>query len=172
MAISMYAASIPIFRQMLNSLHDVLDTAETHATENKIDPNALLLARLFPDMFPLMRQVQIACDFAKGVPARLAGMELPVYEDNEQTFGELRARIAKTLAFTDTITPEQVNGSEEREIVIMPGTSLEKKMTGQPYLLHYGLPQFLFHVTTAYAILRHNGVEIGKRDFLGAIGAI
>lgn len=168
MALTMYAASVPVFRQMLNSLHDLLDTAETHASENKIDPHALLQARLFPDMFPLTRQVQIASDFAKGVCARLAGMQVPVYEDNERNFVELRARIAKTLAFIDSIAPEQVDGSEAREITIMHGTAVVKKLPGQSYLLHYGLPQFFFHVTTAYALLRHNGVEIGKRDFLGS----
>lgn len=168
MAISMYAASIPVLRQMLNSLHDILDTAETHADDNKIDANALLQARLFPDMFPLTRQVQLACDFAKGISARLAGEEIPVHEDTERSFVELRTRIAKTLAFIEGIKPAQVNGSEERAIVILRGTPLEKTLNGQSYLLHYGMPQFFFHVTTAYAILRHNGVEIGKRDFIGA----
>jgi uncharacterized protein len=167
MAISMYAASVPVFRQMLGSLNDNLNKAETHATEKKIDPNALLQARLFPDMFPLTRQVQIAADFAKGISARLAGMEVPSYEDTEQTFAELRARIAKTLAFIGTLAPEQIDGSEEREIVLFAGTPREKKFPGQVYLLHYGMPQVFFHVTTAYAILRHNGVDIGKRDFVG-----
>lgn len=167
MAISMYAASIPVFRQMLNSLHDILDTAETHADENKIEPDALLQARLFPDMFPLARQVQLACDFAKGASARLAGVEIPVHEDSERSFVELRARIAKTLAFVEGLSAAQVNGSDEREIVIRKGTPQEKKLSGQSYLLHYAMPQFFFHVTTAYAILRHNGLEIGKRDFIG-----
>lgn len=167
MAITMYAASIPVFRQMLNSLHDILDTAETHADENKIDPHALLQARLFPDMFPLTRQVQIACDFAKGVSARIAGVEAPVHEDTEHSFVELRSRIAKTLAFLDAIVPAQVNGNEERQVVILRGTPLERTLDGQSYLLHYGMPQFFFHLTTAYAILRHNGVELGKRDFIG-----
>ena len=168
MSISMYTAAIPVFKQKLNSLHDVLTKAEAHATARNIEPNALLQARLFPDMFPLTRQVQIAADFAKGVTARLADVELPAYEDNEQTFAELQARIAKTLAFIDSLTAAQIDGSESREIVLRPGTPKEKKLSGQAYLLNYGLPQFFFHVTTAYAILRHNGVEIGKKDFMGA----
>ena len=167
MTISMFTASIPVFTQMLNSLNDVLAKAEAHAIEKKIDPNALLQARLFPDMFSLVRQVQIAADFAKGVPARLAGVEVPVYEDTEQTFTDLRARITKTLTFISGLTPTQINGSETREIVLRPGTPKEMKLSGHTYLLNYGLPQFFFHVTTTYAILRHNGIEIGKRDYMG-----
>jgi len=167
MTISMYAASIPVFRQMLGSLSEVLAKAEAHATDRKIDPDALLQARLFPDMFQLTRQVQIASDFAKGVSARLAGVDVPAYEDNEKTFAELQARIAKTLAFINELAPAQIDGSESREIVLRPGTPKEQKFAGQAYLLHYGLPQFFFHVTSAYAILRHSGVEIGKRDFMG-----
>lgn len=167
MSISMYAASIPVFRQMLNSLNEILNKAEAHATGKKIDPNALLQARLFPDMFPLTRQVQIATDFAKGVTARLAGVDVPAYEDTEQSFADLHARITKTLAFIDSIKPVQVDGSEEREVTIQAGTPREKKFAGQAYLLHYGLPQFFFHVTAAYSILRHNGIEIGKRDYIG-----
>jgi hypothetical protein len=168
MTISMYSASIPVFKQMLSALNDVLAKAEAHATEKKIDPNAFLQARLFPDMFPLLRQVQIAADFAKSVPARLAGAEVPSYEDSELTFADLHARIQKTLAFIDGLTAAQIDGSETLEIVLRPGTPKEKKLTGQTYLLGYGLPQFFFHVTTAYDILRHNGVEVGKRDFMGA----
>ena len=167
MTISMYAASIPVFRQMLNSLSDVLRKAEAHATAKNIDPSVLLQARLFPDMLPFTRQIQIAADFANSVPSRLAGAEVPAYEDNEQTFAELQARIAKTLALLDTLTPAQFAGSEELEIVLRPGTPKEKKLSGQNYLLAYGLPQFFFHVTTAYALLRHNGVEIGKKDYMG-----
>jgi hypothetical protein len=167
MTISMYAASIPVFTQMLNSLKDILSKTEAHAAEKKIDPNVLLQARLFPDMLPLTRQVQIATDFAKGVSARLAGADVPAYEDNEQTFADLHARIAKTLALIEGLKPAQIDGSERREIVLRPGTPKEQKFAGQSYLLNYGLPQFFFHVTTAYAILRHNGVEIGKRDFMG-----
>lgn len=168
MTISMYAASVPVFKQMLNSLDDILAKAEAHASEKKIDPDALLQARLFPDMFSLVRQVQIAADFAKGVSARLAGAEVPSYEDNEQSFADLHARIGKTLSFIGGLTPAQIDGSEAREIVLRPGTPKEQKLAGQAYLLHYGLPQFFFHVTTAYAILRHNGLEVGKRDFMGS----
>ena len=168
MSISMYTASVPVFKQLLNALNDVLAKAEAHATAKSIAPDVLLQARLFPDMFALRQQVQIATDFAKGVSARLAGVEVPAYEDNEQSFADLHARIAKTLAFIDGLRPEQIDGSEQREIVLRPGTPKEKKLSGQTYLLHYGLPQFFFHVTTTYAILRHNGVEVGKRDFMGA----
>ena len=164
----MYTTSIPVFKQMLNGLHAILAKAEAHATEKNIEPNALLQARLFPDMFPLVRQVQIAADFTKGISARLAGVDVPVYEDKEQTFADLQALITKTLAFIDGLKPAQFEGSESREIVLRPGTPKEKKLVGQSYLSNYGLPQFFFHVTTAYAILRHNGVDVGKRDYMGA----
>ncbi|HUG57770.1 MAG TPA: DUF1993 domain-containing protein [Candidimonas sp.] len=167
MTISLYAASLPVFKQMLNSMDAVLSKAEEHAVAKKIDPNALLQARLFPDMFPLVRQVQVATDFARGVSARLAGAEVPKFEDNQQTFADLHELIAKTLAFIDGFTPAQIDGNEDRVIVTRPGTPKEKKFNGQSYLLTYGLPQFFFHVTTTYAILRHNGVEVGKRDFMG-----
>ncbi|MBY0445323.1 MAG: DUF1993 domain-containing protein [Burkholderiales bacterium] len=168
MSISMYTASVPVFKQLLTALADVLAKAEAHAEARKIDPAVLLQTRLYPDMFPLVRQVQIACDFAKSVPARLAGVEVPAYEDNEQSFAELQARITKTLALINELSAEQIDGSEALEIVLRPGTPKEKKLDGQTYLLAYGLPQFFFHVTTTYALLRHNGVEIGKRDFMGA----
>ena len=168
MTISLYAASVPVFQQMLNALSDVLKKAEAHATEKNIDPNALLQARLFPDMFPLTRQVQIAVDFAKGVSSRLAEVEVPKYEDTETTFAELQALIAKVLAYIGEIKPEQIDGKEGIEIVTRPGTPKEKRFSGQAYLLTYGLPQFFFHVTTTYALLRHNGVEVGKRDYMGA----
>ena len=168
MTISLYAASIPVFKQMLNALSDVLNKAEAHASAKNIEPNALLQARLVPDMFPLVRQVQIAVDFAKGVSARLAEIEVPKYEDSEVTFADLQALIAKVLAFVDTIKPEQIDGKEGIEIVTRPGTPKEKRFSGQSYLLTYGLPQFFFHVTTTYALLRHNGVEVGKRDYMGA----
>ncbi|MFA6301656.1 MAG: DUF1993 domain-containing protein [Legionella sp.] len=167
MAITMYNASVPVFKQLLNSLNSILSKANTHAVDNQIDPDELLQARLTPDMFHLIRQVQISTDFAKGVTARLAGIEVPVYEDNENTFGELQARIAKTVSFISSILPAQIEGSESRDIVTQAGTPKERKFTGQPYLLHYGLPQFFFHVTTAYDILRSKGVIIGKRDFMG-----
>ncbi len=168
MSISMYTASVPVFKQLLTALSDVLTKAEAHAEARKIDPAVLLQTRLYPDMFPLVRQVQIACDFAKSVPARLAGVEVPAYEDNEQSFAELQARITKTLALINGLSAAQIDGSAALEIVLRPGTPKEKKLDGQTYLLAYGLPQFFFHVTTTYALLRHNGVEIGKRDFMGA----
>ena len=168
MTISMHAASVPVFQQMLGSLDALLSKAEAHATERKIDPDALLHARLFPDMFPLLRQVQIACDFAKGVSGRLAGAELPVFDDKETSFADLHALIAKTLAFIGGLDATQFDGSETRDIVLRPGTPKERKIGGQAYLLSYGLPQFFFHVTTSYALLRHNGVEVGKRDYMGA----
>jgi hypothetical protein len=163
----MYDASVPVIKQMLASLSDVLAKAEAHAHENKIDPNALLQARLFPDMFPLTRQVQIACDFGKSIPSRLAGVDVPAYDDSEQTFAELQARIARTLAFIDGLDPAGFDGSEDQPIVLRPGTPKERSIGGQAYLLNYGLPQFFFHVTTAYDILRHAGVDLAKKDFLG-----
>ncbi|MGY0798796.1 DUF1993 domain-containing protein [Lysobacter sp. A286] len=168
MTISMHAASVPVFKQMLGSLAAILEKAEAHASERKIDPGVLLQARLFPDMLPLVRQVQIACDFAKGVTARLAGAEVPVYDDNEQSIEQLRALLERTIAFVDSFDAARFDGSEAREIVTRPGTAKERRFTGQDYLLTYGLPQFFFHVTTAYALLRHNGLEIGKRDYMGA----
>lgn len=167
MSLSIHAASVSVFQQMLGSLKDVLAKAEAHATAKKIDPQALLGARLAPDMFPLTRQVQIACDFAKGVCGRLAQAELPVHEDNEQSFAELQARIDKVLAFIGALPAAAFDGAERREIVIRPGTPKERRFSGQDYLLHYGLPQFFFHHTTSYALLRHNGIEIGKLDYMG-----
>ena len=167
MTLSMYNASIPVFQQMLKALSEVLTKAEAHAADKHFEPQVLLQARLFPDMFPLLRQVQIAADFAKSVPARLAGVEVPAYEDSEQSFADLQARITKTLTFLAGLSAAQIDGSEALEVVLRPGTPKEKKLSGQTYLLGYGLPQFFFHVTTAYDILRHNGVEIGKRDFMG-----
>lgn len=166
MTISMYTASVPVFKQLLSALNSILVKAES-AVNNTSDPDTLLHARLFPDMFDFTRQVQIATDFAKGVTARLAGEDVPVYEDNETTFSELRARITKTLAFISSIPAEKIDGSETREIITRPGTPKERIFNGQSYLLHYGLPQFFFHITTAYAILRNNGIEIGKRDYMG-----
>jgi hypothetical protein len=164
----MYKTSIPVFKQLLTSLSAILTKAEAYAATKKFEPAVLLNAQLYPDMFPLIRQVQVAADFAKSVSARLAGVEVPAYEDNEQTFADLQARIAKTLAFIESLTPAQFDGSETRDIVLRPGTPKEKKMVGHNYLINYGLPQFFFHVTTAYAILRHNGLEVGKGDFMGS----
>ena len=168
MNISLYSASIPVFTQMLKSMSSILTKAETYATEKKIEPNTLLQARLYPDMFPLIRQVQIATEFARGVSARLAGVDVPAADNNEQTFAELQAHIAKSLAFLDGFNATQIDGKEGSAIVLRPGTPKERKFTGHDYLVHYGLPQFFFHVTTAYAILRHGGLEIGKKDFMGA----
>ena len=165
---SIYSASVPVFKQMLGGLQDVLRKAEAHATEKKINPDAYLQARLFPDMFPLLRQVQVACDFAKSVSARIAGVEVPGFEDKEESFADLQARIARTLAFIDSLSAAQIDGSEARQIVTQAGTPKEKIFSGQSYLLNYGLPHFFFHTTTAYAILRHSGVDIGKKDYIGS----
>ena len=162
------AAAVPVFTQMLGGLKDVLAKAEAHADARKIEPAALLQARLFPDMFSLIRQVQIACDFASGVCARLAGVDVPSYDATEQSFADLQARIGTTLAFIGGLSDAQFEGAAGRTIIIRPGTPKERHFTGQDYLLHYGLPQFFFHVTTAYGLLRHNGVEVGKKDYMGA----
>ena len=168
MSLSMHAAAVPVFQQMLGALGGVLAKAEAHAVERKIEPAALLQSRLFPDMFPLARQVQIACDFATSVSARLAGAEVPAYEAGDQGFADLQQRITATLAFVSALDAVRFEGSEMREVVLRPGTPKERRISGQAYLLAYGLPQFFFHVTTAYDLLRHNGVEIGKKDFMGA----
>lgn len=168
MSLSMHAASVPVFQQMLTALGGVLARADAFAAERKIEPAALLQARLYPDMFPLARQVQIACDFAGSVSARLAGEEVPAYEDGDAGFADLQQRIAATLAFIGGLDPARFEGAQDRELVLRAGTPKERRIGGQAYLLAYGLPQFFFHVTTAYALLRHNGVEIGKRDFMGA----
>jgi hypothetical protein len=168
MTLSMHAASVPVFQQMLAALAEILAKAESFATERKIEPDALLQARLFPDMFPLARQVQIACDFAGSVSARLAGEEVPAYEGGNQTFADLQQRIATTLAFIGGLDAARFEGSQDRELVLRPGTPKERRIGGQAYLLSYGLPQFFFHVTTAYDLLRHNGVAIGKKDYMGA----
>jgi hypothetical protein len=168
MAISMYQASAPVFLQMLNSLSAILDKAETFAAERKIDPAVLLGWRLAPDMFPLARQVQIATDQAKGCCARLAGVEIPKYADDETTFADLKARIARTIDFVQSFDPGDIDGSEGRAIALTAG-SRELRFDGQHYLVSFVLPNFYFHVTTAYAILRHCGLPIGKRDFLGAV---
>jgi uncharacterized protein len=165
---SMYSTSIPVFKQMLNGLKNVLQKAEAHANDKKLDHNALLQARLFPDMFPLLRQVQVATDFAKGVGARLAGVDVPKTEDNEVSFADLQARIAQIVIFLDGLGSDKFEGATTRAIVTQAGTPKEKHFTGQSYLLTYGLPHFFFHVTTAYSILRHNGVDVGKKDYLGS----
>ena len=166
MAISMYQASAPRFVNILKNLSTMLDKAQAHAEAKKIDPAALTTYRLFPDMFPLTRQVQIACDSAKGAVARLAGVEIPKHEDVEQTLVDLKARIAKTIAFIETIKPAQLDGTEDKEIVLKLGGK-ETAFKGMQFLLGHAVPNFYFHVTTVYNILRHNGVEIGKKDFIG-----
>ena len=168
MSHSLYAASVPVFRQLLGSLAAVLEKAEAHAQERRIEPEALLQARLYPDMFPLARQVQIATDFAKGASARLAGVEPPRYEDGERTFAELQQRISKTLGFIDGLKEADVEAGATRAITHGSGERARHFDDGARYLTHFALPQFFFHVTTAYAILRHNGVPIGKKDFIGA----
>lgn len=166
MPLSMYQSSIPRFTHMLNNLSVILDKAATHAEAKKIKPEALTTFRLFPDMLPLTSQIQIACDAAKGVVARLAGVEVPKHEDTEVTFADLKARIAKTIAFIESIKPAQVDGSEGKEITLKIGGH-DLMFKGVDYLQSFALPNFYFHVSTAYNILRHNGIEIGKRDYLG-----
>ena len=166
MSLSMYDASAPRFARMLRNLDAILARAQAHAAAKKIDPAVLLGARLFPDMLPMVKQVQIATDHAKGAVARLAGAEVPRYEDTEQGFDELRARLAKTIAFVESFAAAQVDGSEQRPIALRVG-GRDWSFTGRDYLLDFALPNFYFHLVTAYNILRHNGVEIGKGDYLG-----
>lgn len=168
MTSAIYTASIPVFKQMLGGLSGVLTKAEAHAAAKNIDPNALLQARLFPDMFPMLRQVQVASDFAKSVSARLAGVAVPTLDDKELSFAELQARLATVLKFLDSLDAGLFDHAATREIVTQAGTPKEKRFTGQSYLFNYGLPHFFFHTTAAYAILRHNGVEVGKKDYVGA----
>lgn len=166
MGISMYSASVPVFVRMLNNLAGVLEKADAHAKAKNIDAAVLPGSRLFPDMFPLSRQVQIATDGAKGGAARLAGVDIPVYEDNEKTLAELAARCRKTVAFLESLKPAQIDGSEDKTITLeMRAGPVTFK--GLNYLLNHVNANFYFHVTTAYDILRHNGVELGKRDYLG-----
>jgi hypothetical protein len=161
----MYQASVPAFIRTLTMLSNILDKAAAFAEAKKIDSAVLVNARLAPDMFPLSRQIQIATDNAKGCAARLAGLEVPGYADTETTIVELKARLAKTIDFLNTIRPEQIDGSETKKITLKIGGN-DMNFEGQPYLLTFALPNVYFHATTAYAILRHNGVEIGKKDFL------
>ena len=165
MAISMYQASAPRFANILSNLSAILDKAQAHCEAKKIDPLVLTSSRLFPDMLPFTRQITIACDTAKGAVARLAGVEIPKHEDTEQTFAELKERIAKTIAFIGTLKPAQIDGTEDKQIVLKVGGQ-DRTFTGMQYLLGHAYPNFYFHVTTGYNILRHTGVEIGKRDFI------
>jgi hypothetical protein len=164
--LSIYEATIPPLKRALGNLASILEKGEEYADAKKIEHQVLLNSRLFADMYPLIRQVQIATDMSKGAGARLAAIDIPKYEDNETGFAELQARIAKTITFLDAIKPAQLEGAEAREITI----SIRKtdlKFSGQDYLLKWVMPNVYFHVTTAYNILRHNGVNLGKQDFLG-----
>ncbi|HEX5749972.1 MAG TPA: DUF1993 domain-containing protein [Archangium sp.] len=165
-SLSMYQASIPVFIRMLGNLSAILEKAVAYATAKKIEPSVLINARLAPDMLPLSFQIQIASDMAKGCAARLAGIDAPSMPDTEKTFPELQERIAKTIAFLQTVNAAQIDGSEERDIVLKMRSG-ELQFKGQSYLLDFVLPNFYFHITTAYAILRHNGLDVGKTDFLG-----
>ena len=167
MTLSMHQASVPVFAQGLKGLDTVLAKGKAGAEARGFDPAVLVQARLYPDMFPLARQVQIACDFAKGAAARLAGAEVPSWADDETSFEALAERIARTQAFIAGFKPEEIDGSEEREVTLKIGGE-PRTFSGATYLLHMALPNFYFHLSTAYAILRKNGVEVGKRDFLGA----
>jgi uncharacterized protein len=168
MAISMHSASAPIFLKMLGNLLVWLDKAEAHAAARKFDAANYLGLRLAPDMLPFARQIQIASDAAKGAMARLAGVEVPKWDDNEASIADLRARIGKTIDYVKSFSAAQIDGSEGREITIPMRSGDALKFTGEGFLKHFALPNFFFHVTTAYALLRHAGVEIGKGDFLGA----
>lgn len=166
MSISMYQASAPRFVNILGNLSAILDKAQAHCDAKKIDVTILTSYRVFPDMLPMAKQVQIACDTAKGLMARLAGVEAPAYEDNEKTIAELKARIAKTVAYVQGFSAAQIDGTEDKAIVVKRGDK-ETHYKGMQFLLGHAVPNFYFHVTTTYNILRHNGVEIGKRDYLG-----
>ena len=164
----MYTNSVPVFKQLLTAMKTILATTAADLAAKSMNADAFLQARLYPDMFPLAKQVQIAADFARGITARLAGIDVPAFEGTETSFADLDALLTKTLAFIDGVDAAKFDGSEAREVVLRPGTPKEKKLSGQAYLSNYGLPQFFFHVTTTYAILRHNGVAIGKKDYMGA----
>jgi hypothetical protein len=168
MSIGMFEASVPVFRQFLVALSGTLQKAADHAAARKIDQTAFCQARLFPDMFPLSRQVQLTADFAKNAASRLAGQEPPRFSDDEKTFDELKARIARTLAHLDSLPREAIDAAADRSITI-PLRGQPTTFTGRAYLLHFALPNFFFHATTAYAILRENGVELGKADFVGGL---
>jgi hypothetical protein len=168
MTISMYQASVPVFIKTLTNLKGILEKAAAQAKARKIEDSVLLNARLYPDMFPLIKQVHIATDFARGTGARLAGKEPPSYEDNETNFAELIARVTRSLDYLRTLKAGEIDGSEAREIV-RPLRGEPKKFAGINYLLQFALPNFFFHTTTTYAILRHSGVELGKNDFIGSL---
>lgn len=166
MSLSMYQASVPVFVRQFGALSKILAKAEAFAAEQRIDPATLIDARLAPDMHPFARQVQIASDIVKGGVARLAGIDAPAFADTETTFAELEDRIAKTIGFIASVPADQIDGTEARTITLKAGDK-EFPFVGQDYLLHFVLPNFFFHVTAAYALLRQAGVPIGKMDFLG-----
>ena len=168
MSISMYQASVPRIVNMLINLDHLLNKAQSHIDTKKLSEAALTQFRLYPDMFPLIRQVQIACDTAKGLVARLAGVDIPAYEDSEVSIADLKQRIAKTIAFIQGFSANQIDGTEDKDIVTKRGDT-ETHYKGMQFLLNHAMPNVYFHVTTVYAILRHNGVEIGKRDYLGKV---
>lgn len=166
MTVSMYAISVPVFDRRLTALAAILDKAAAHAEAKKIEPGAFMMDRLYPDMFPFWLQVQAACDHARNITARLISVELPIFDQTVQSFDGLKQRIANTLAFVNAAGEAAFEGADERKVTLVTG-GREREMTGLDYFLNSGLPNFYFHITTAYGILRHNGVEIGKRDFLG-----
>jgi uncharacterized protein len=167
----LYQATVPVFEQNLGALDGIIDKAIAHAEARKIDPAVLLGCRLRPDMLPFVRQTQIVCDGAKNMTGRLAGAEIPKFEDNEASFEDIKARIKKTLAFIKGVSPSDIEAGESREITFPLGPN-KMKMKGADYVFHFALPNYYFHLTTAYGILRHNGLDIGKRDFLGAVVGI
>lgn len=170
MNISMHGASVGVFAKLMGNLNTILDKTQTWVTERKLDPAAILQSRLSPDMYTFTRQVQIATDMAKGTAGRLAGQDPPRFEDNETSIAELKARVAKTIAYLETLKPEAFAGSETREIVLKlgpPGAQQEFKFTGLNYLQGFGTPNVYFHYSMVYALLRHNGLDIGKRDYVG-----
>jgi uncharacterized protein len=171
MTLSMYQVSVPVFVRALNALSAVLDKADGHAAARKIEPGALLAQRLIADMFPLTRQVQIACDFAKGAAARLAGVDVPAWDDKETSIADLKGRIAKTIDFVQGFKAAQIDGSEARIMKNLKIAGQAMDLDGHTYLQHIAMPNFYFHTTMAYAILRAHGVEIGKRDFIGKLPA-
>lgn len=166
MPLSMSSASLPVFKSMLGNLSHILDKAQAHAEARKFDPAALLQYRLAPDMLPFTRQVLIACDAAKNGVARISGVEAPRFDDTESSFTELKARIEKTLDYLATVPADNMNGTEDKEITFPVGRDKTRTMKAEAYLKHWTLPNFYFHITMAYAILRHNGVELGKSDYL------
>ena len=168
MTISMHSASVPIFVRMLKNLTQWLDKAEAHAQAKKFEPSVYLSARLAPDMLPFTNQIQIACDAVKFGVARLSGVEAPKFADDEASLADLKARVAKTIEFIESVPAAKIDGTEDKDVVV-PRRDGSMTLKGEPYLKHFVLPNFFFHVTTAYSLLRHNGVALGKADFLGAL---